>query len=918
MKSLLSPARGIGGPDRVDLAVQRLEDEWRRHGAVDLNRLWMEQKRVQSVEVEDPVLLLSELIKTDLRCRYARGQSPSVSEYLETFSELRGANSQVLSLIYEQFCLGEERGDRIDVEAFCARYPQWADSLRSQLQYHRLISQAAGARPEPPSFPNPGDTFEEFQLLSLLGEGGTSRVFLARDLSLGGKQVVLKVSLDRGQEPKAQGALEHRHIVPVNSVVFGDRQLRGLSMPFRPGLPLDSVIKRVRPGDRPRSAMALWQTLVEGTEIPTHAAVREDSDAVCRDADVRAAGPQGDGWEGFPVRGSYPQGVAWIVMILARALDYAHRMRTFHRDVKPGNVLLTLDHGPQLLDFNLAESPHSAVQAEAAMHGGTLPYMAPEQIEAFLDPTLWGKVGAKADIYSLGLVFREMLTGQQPDLPAETISPQRAMLLLLDRRPRLDVAVSRFNTAIPHALEAILGKCLAFSPDNRYPDARALADDLDRFLNRKPLVHAVNPSRRERIVNWAVRNRRTLGEVAAVILIVFLLTTPIRFLLTTPIRRWFENHFVPIETSQALRSAVKVIDVEDPLKPEKPVVELIATFDELIKTYPDSWQPKVYLSSLLDVVEPQRAESLFRQALKVPNAHDRMLAWGKTHPTFANLLQRFARGRFDRSEFVIQSRPEAGKQEIRRIQRDHYSLAREALSIAVELRPDSSWSVGKLALCEQVMGDYKAAHDRMNRVIESINEEIDNNRKKPLKDDEKYLTQFDKETMLFEPTYIQCRIEIFWADDLRSRGSAAAKDALELLKAAETKSKFCMSYLLNYHMSADKAYPNCLENQALVTLSLGETEIDLGLLREADKSLGSVKRRWLPNYRAYLQAVDDKARLRELQFLEDRLKDAQDRLRQNQAIGARGVVSQTQDSEPPPNSAISQGVNAQTHPCECP
>ena len=59
------------------------------------------------------------------------------------------------------------------------------------------------------------------------------------------------------------------------------------------------------------------------------------------------------------------------------------------------NVLLTLQHGPQLLDFNLAESPHSAEQAQAAMHGGTLPYMAPEQIEAFLNPDLWGKVGAR-------------------------------------------------------------------------------------------------------------------------------------------------------------------------------------------------------------------------------------------------------------------------------------------------------------------------------------------------------------------------------------------------------------------------------------------------------------------------------------------------------------------------------------------
>jgi serine/threonine protein kinase/transcriptional regulator with XRE-family HTH domain len=550
MKSLLAPVRGIGGIDRVDLAVQLLEDEWRRHGQVDLNRLWEEQKRLLAVENDDSVALLAELIKADLRCRYERGQSPSITEYLESFSELRGTDDRVLSLIYEQFCLGEERGDVIDVEAFCARYPRWKDSLLSQLQYHRLFSQAAAVRPEPPTFPKPGDTFEEFQLLSLLGEGGTSRVFLARDLSLGGKQVVLKVSLDRGQEPKAQGALDHRHIIPVNSVVFDDRQLRGLSMPFRPGLPLDAVIKRVNPGSRPRGAMALWQTLVEGTEIPAGTPALERSE-VDRQADGgRATGPQGDGWEGFPVRGTYPQGVAWIVMTLAEALDYAHRMRTFHRDVKPGNVLLTLHHGPQLLDFNLAESPHSASQAGATMQGGTLPYMAPEQIEAFLDPNLWGKVGAKADIYSLGLVLRELLTGQQPDLSAEIISPQRAMRLLLDRRMRLDVAVSRFNPAIPHGLEAILAKCLAFSSDARYPDARALAEDLHRFLTHRPLVHAVNPSCRERVSNWAMWQRKTLAFNVACLV-------AIDALMYRPVTEWFKSTPPPIAISPGLAARVE-------------------------------------------------------------------------------------------------------------------------------------------------------------------------------------------------------------------------------------------------------------------------------------------------------------------------------------------------------------------------
>ena len=218
--------------------------------------------------------------------------------------------------------------------------------------------------------------------------------------------------------------------------------------------------------------------------------------------------PKGDGWEGFPVRGSYAQGVAWIVMILARALHYAHRMKTYHRDVKPGNVLLTLQHGPQLLDFNLAESPHSLDNAQLALHGGTLPYMAPEQIEAFINPDLWDKVGARADIYSLGLVLRELLTGKEPEIPDQTLPPARALRSVLDSRSFLAVDVRRFNPSIPHSLQAIVAKCLALSPDARYTDAEALERDLDRFLRYQPLKDAGNPSRREQVDNWVMRNRR--------------------------------------------------------------------------------------------------------------------------------------------------------------------------------------------------------------------------------------------------------------------------------------------------------------------------------------------------------------------------------------------------------------------------
>ena len=87
-----------------------------------------------------------------------------------------------------------------------------------------------------------------------------SRVFLARDLSLGGKQVVLKVTLDRGQEPKIQGPLDHPHIVPVNSVAYpADGELCGLRCPTGRGCPLDEVIKLIKPAERPRKAVTFGE-----------------------------------------------------------------------------------------------------------------------------------------------------------------------------------------------------------------------------------------------------------------------------------------------------------------------------------------------------------------------------------------------------------------------------------------------------------------------------------------------------------------------------------------------------------------------------------------------------------------------------------------------------------------------------------
>jgi serine/threonine protein kinase len=852
MKSRIASVRAVGGLDRVNCAVQLLEDEWQQHGDVQLRRFWNEPQCRAAVDSVSAVEALAELVKVDLRCRFERGQTPAVAEYLDQFPELRAADSRVLSLVYEEYCLNEERGTALDIESFCNRYPDWKSSLVSQLQYHRLFSQAAGGRPSLPRFPEAGQVFEVFRLQSLLGTGGMSRVFLARDLSLGGKQVVLKVALDRGQEPQVQGSLEHPHIVPVNSVVYpAEGELCGLSMPYRPGLPLDEIVKRVDPASRPRKAIALWYALVSGTIDSSRpgAAMGQEHDA---SASAIPPGPRGDGWEGFPLDGSYARGVAWLVMIVARALHYAHSKLTYHRDVKPGNILLTLHNGPQLLDFNLAESPHSSDHAQAALHGGTLPYMAPEQIEAFINPDLWDKVGARADIYSLGLVFRELLTGQKPELPDHSMPPARALRAVLDHRPLLDPSVRRINPAIPHALEAIVAKCLRISAEDRYANAEDLEKDLDQFLRRKPLTHVVNPSRHERFGNWLATRQRTLATAACLLLLCA--AYPISKALVPP----------PIEKTSAFVSAVRSFDME------KFPAGAIKRFQTLTAIDPNSALVKLYLGFALksaerpDVVKNKRyneSDQAIRDALAVPNVEKTVTAWFKDHPKFDLYLVDFADSRLKEADDFA-ARHDDGKDDEERdreFRQTTYQMSRKLLALAVKVNPASLRTQRLVAKTEEYFDEHAQAYERLNRIIGRFEPGFEND-------------------MLFNTRELRIWVAFAWAEQERDQHTANT-ETLARLVDAELDSRFCTKYL-KYHKFGKELHPYkvyfVLQHGLRAMVVRAEIEIDLSLLQDARKTLSECEL----SLEALLDYIDsNELKVAKTELLEKRIKKVRDRLR---------------------------------------
>jgi serine/threonine protein kinase len=204
---------------------------------------------------------------------------------------------------------------------------------------------------------------------------------------------------------------------------------------------------------------------------------------------------------------------AKLVETLARAVHYAHANGVVHRDLKPANVLLAKGGTPKITDFGLAkkvEGGSDMTKSGAIM--GTPSYMAPEQAGGSKD------IGPATDIYALGAILYECLTGRPPFKAA---TREATILQVVADQP---VPPRQLQSNTPRDLETVCMKCLEKQPSKRYPTANDLADELRRFLEGKP-VHARPVGKVGRLVRWARRRPRdaglaALGSLAALILFV--------------------------------------------------------------------------------------------------------------------------------------------------------------------------------------------------------------------------------------------------------------------------------------------------------------------------------------------------------------------------------------------------------------
>lgn len=727
MKMLSHLLQGEGTPNRVKEVVRENEIDRRRHEVEGNGR----GRREAGVAPRDEAraLAMAATVKADLHRRYRNGESPAVAEYLDRYPELRDYNDRMVSLIYEEFCLRKDANEDVGIESFCDRYPEWKKAVASQLKCHLLINEAAGlkslinkaaeSRPTTPEFPNPGESFGEFDLISILGTGGSSRVFLARDSSLGGREVVLKVAVDQGNEPTILGRLIHPRIVWINSVSYHPtKPLRGLSMPYHPGLPLDEILKRLRTS-RPRDARAFWDVLVAGP-VGT-----SNDGAVPASPPIREL-PGGDGWSGFPFHGTYAQGVAWIGQVLAETLDYAHGQRIFHRDIKPGNVLMTRRGGPLLLDFNMAESAQVPERAQDVLHGGTPPYMAPEQIRAFLNPALSTRGDASSDVYSLGLVLRELLTGRLPDLPDMALPLRLALSDLLELRARAHLGIRDENPDVPHALEAIVSRCLAFNPEERYTSAADLAADLKNFLRLQPLRFARNPSIRERVENWLGCRQRIVELGIATTIGVATLLNPLS-----------------LEDLPSFREAVRAFRGHR-------YAYAIGPLKGLADAHPNSPVPSLLLALARNTpgCDFAQVEDAFRRGMSVPGAHEIVQKWATDNPS-VNLpsgLDKFADSCFSGC-----SLDSATTEWSNRLLND----SEQAIRLSLRIDPGRRQTMLRLATLEESRKNYPAAYDLVSDRIA----EFRGRKQGPID----YRLDVYPSLLLSH-----CRIGLLWAEQIRA------------------------------------------------------------------------------------------------------------------------------------------------------
>jgi len=379
-------------------------------------------------------------------------------------------------LVYIEAC---EEGTEPDRDIFLAAHPELKDDLEEFFagrdEVERLVGPVLDSGLSPPDEPASSlGLLGDFRLIREIGRGGMGLVYEAQQLSLR-RQVALKVlpfaasvdprRLQRFQNEAAAAAhLRHENIVPVYAVGC-ERGVHYYAMQFVEGQSLAALLSEFRMADESPSG------LLSSTDAAAHLTTER-----------RSGHPAWFDW------------VAGLTRQAALALDHAHETGVVHRDIKPGNLLLDTRGQIWVADFGLALVAGDSGLTVTGELLGTLRYASPEQALGRR-----GIVDHRSDIYSLGATLYEMLTLQPP---FDGLDRHELLRQISDETPPNPRTIV---PSIPPALETIVLKALRKEPADRYATAQEFAADLQRFLERRPVL-ARPPSVGEQFRMWARRH----------------------------------------------------------------------------------------------------------------------------------------------------------------------------------------------------------------------------------------------------------------------------------------------------------------------------------------------------------------------------------------------------------------------------
>jgi serine/threonine protein kinase/Flp pilus assembly protein TadD len=484
-------------------------------------------------ELADDPEGLGEIAFEEQRLRLQAGQPPRPADCPTSRTPVQEA-----AVAYQAFRLrhGEEDAEALDC---------WCRSFRGDNAPAELFRDVHRSDPEAASrlaravtnLPEAGEDFLGFRLVAELGRGSFGRVYLAQQGELANRLVALKVSTDLLGEPATLAQLQHTHIVPVYSIHRAG-PFQAVCMPYLGATTLADVLRDLQGRTAlPQSGKGLVSTLNERKARAARDTLPEVGGrrAEGGSQQSKAGSSLGSGLgkctatlEKFEAM-SYVDSVLWLGARLADGLGHAHERGILHRDLKPANILLTDEGQPMLLDFNLSEDTKLRGSAAGAAVGGTLPYMAPEHLEALRGGAL--PVDARSDLYSLGVILFELLTCRHPFTVHSVPSPEVLGHMIEERR--LPPCLCRWNRSVTPAVEAIIRRCLEPDPARRYQSARQLQEDLERQRESRPLKYAREQSLAECCRKWARRHPRltssaSIAALAGVLLVVLALALVLR------------------------------------------------------------------------------------------------------------------------------------------------------------------------------------------------------------------------------------------------------------------------------------------------------------------------------------------------------------------------------------------------------